>query len=90
MYIKHEEDSNTYINEENSDMIICPYCSKEYEPSYEDTYIGGEPVDCYTENIKYYTCDKCHKKFSMYAYVEWKYCTETIPGEMTIEEFEQL
>jgi uncharacterized CHY-type Zn-finger protein len=85
-----KEDSNIFKNEEDSDVIICPYCGKEYEPSYEDTYIGGEPVDCYTENIKYYTCDKCHKRFSMYAYVEWKYCTETINGEMTQDEHDQL
>lgn len=63
---------------------------QEYEPSYEDTYIGGESVDCYTEDMKTYTCDKCGKKFTMYGYqVGWKYQTETIDGEATDEEIEE-
>lgn len=41
--------SNSYWNYEDDENIICHYCGEEYEPSYEDTYIGGEPVDCYTE-----------------------------------------
>lgn len=59
--------------------------------NYEDTYIGGEPVDCYTEDTETYTCDKCGKKFTMYGYQEgWKYRTETIDGEATDEEIEEL
>ena len=80
-----------YWNEEDDDAIVCPYCGEKYEPSCEDTYIGHEPVDCYTEETQYFTCDKCHKKFSMHGYQSgWKYCTETIDGEMTQEEYEQL
>lgn len=45
----------SYWNEEDSEKIICPYCGEEYEPSYEDTYIGDEPVDCYTEDTNTYT-----------------------------------
>lgn len=26
-------------------MIVCPRCYKEYEPTYEDTWIGDEQVD---------------------------------------------
>ena len=34
--------SSSYWNYEDDENIICPYCGKEYEPSYEDTYIGNE------------------------------------------------
>lgn len=34
--------NNSYWNYENDENIICPYCGQEYEPSYEDTYIGGD------------------------------------------------
>ena len=80
----------SYWNEENSKKIICPYCGEEYEPSYEDTYIGDEPVDCYTEETNTYTCDVCGKKFTMYGYQdEWRYQTETIDGEATEGEVEE-
>ena len=80
-----------YWNEEDDDHIICPYCGNSYEPSYEDTYIGGESVDCFTEDEKEYVCDKCKKKFAMYGYQSgWKYHTETIDGEMTEKEQEEL
>lgn len=47
--------------------------------------------DCYTEEKKTYTCDKCGKKFTMYGYqAGWKYQTETIDGEATDEEVEEL
>lgn len=42
--------SNSYWNYEDDEKIIYPYCGKEYESTYEDTYIGGKPVNCYTEN----------------------------------------
>lgn len=29
--------SNSYWNYEDDENIVCPYCGKEYEPSYEDT-----------------------------------------------------
>lgn len=51
----------TYWNEEDDDCIKCPYCGEEYEPSYEDTYIGHELVNCYTEVEKEYFCDRCKK-----------------------------
>ena len=35
--------NEVYSNSEISQNIVCPYCDKEYEPTYEDTYIGGEP-----------------------------------------------
>ena len=83
--------SNSYWNYEDDENIICPYCEQEYEPSYEETYIGEEPVDCYTEDTKTYTCDKCGKKFTMYGYqAGWKYQTETIDGEATDEEVEEF
>lgn len=83
--------NNSYWNEEDDDTIICPYCGKSYEPSYEDTCIGGELVDCYTEDDQEFVCDKCGKKFTMYGYqTGWKYYTETIDGEMTIEEWEKM
>ena len=82
--------SYSYWNCEDDKNIVCPYCGKEYEPSYEDTYIGGESVDCYTEDTETYTCDRCGKKFTMYGYEEWKYHTATIDGEATDEEIEEL
>lgn len=83
--------SNVYRNSEDSDEIICPYCMERYEPSYEDTYIGGEVVDCYTEQTASYVCDRCHKKFTMYGYRSgWYYRTKTIDGEMTNDEWEEL
>lgn len=83
--------NKSYWNEEDDEAIICPYCGKSYEPSYEDTFIGEEQVDCYTENNQEFVCDKCGKKFTMYGYqAGWKYHTETIDGEMTEEEYEKL
>lgn len=82
--------SKTYWNEENSDLIICPYCGKEYEPMYEETYIGGKEVDCYKEGEQgEFTCDECGKKFRLSAELKWKYITETVDGEMTEEEHEE-
>ena len=79
-----------YCNFEDDHNIICPYCGEVYEPSYEETYIGGEPVDCYTEYTEIYTCDRCGKRFTMYGYQsEWSYHTETIDGQMTEEEHEE-
>ena len=75
-----------YWNYEDDDNIICPYCGEEYTPSYDDTYIGDESVDCYTEDETIYTCDRCGKKFKMNGYTIWKYHTETIDGEVAEEE----
>lgn len=86
-----ESMSSGYWHYEDDENIICPYCGEEYEPSYEDTYIGDDCVDCYTEDTNTYTCDKCGKKFTMYGYqAGWKYRTETIDGEATEEEVENL
>lgn len=84
--------SDSYWNYEDSDEIICPYCGKEYEPSYEDTYIGGEPVECYDDGYKQtFACDKCKKRFTVFPYqAGFNYKTETIDGEMTKEEHENL
>ena len=81
---------SSYWNYEDSDKIICPYCGEEYEPSYEDTFIGGKSVNCYTENEETYTCDECGKKFTMYGYQAWMYYTETIEGQATDDEIEDL
>ena len=62
-----ENMSSSYWNEEDDENIICPYCGKEYEPSYEDTYIGNDCVNCCTEDTNTYTCEKCGKKFTMYG-----------------------
>ena len=72
--------SNWY-NYEYSDKIICPYCAEEYEPTYEDTYIGGELVDCYTECEQEFVCDKCHKRFNLTGEMTWTYYTSTIEEE---------
>lgn len=83
--------SDSYWNYEDDKNIICPYCDEEYEPFYEETCIGGERVNCYTEDTNIYTCDNCGKKFTMYGYrTGWKYRTETIDGEATEEEVEDL
>lgn len=82
--------SEPYWNEEDSENIICPYCGKEYEPSYEETYIGHKCVDCYDEREQEFVCDKCGKMFSVMPYqAGWRYATETIDGEMTQEEWEE-
>ena len=81
--------SNSYWNYEDDEKIICPYCGEEYEPSYEDTFIGDDCVDCYAEDTITYTCDDCGKKFTMYGYRKgWRYHTETLDGEATDEEIE--
>lgn len=82
--------SEPYYNEERSDDIICPYCGETYTPSYDETLIGDRSVDCYTEDTHTYTCDNCGKKFKLTPYFVWKYYTETIDGEMTEEEHENL
>lgn len=79
-----------YWNEENDNEIICPYCGEKYDPSYEDTYIGGKCVDCYAEyETQEVTCDECGKKFTVTPYQrDWQYKTETIDGEMTEVEYD--
>ena len=84
-----DENKDWYWNTEDHDTIICPYCGWEYIPSYEDTYIGDDGVDCFTEDENIYTCDRCGKKFKMSDYTVWRYCTETIDGEATEEEVEE-
>lgn len=83
--------SDWYWNEEDDDMIICPYCGMTVKPSYEDTFIGDTCVNCYTEgDVQTVTCDACDKKFTIEPYQSgWSYKTETIDGEMTEEEWEQ-
>ena len=69
---------SSYWNYEDSDKIICPYCGEEF-------------VNCYTEDKETYTCDECGKKFTMYGYqAGWMYYTETIEGQATDDEIEDL
>jgi len=83
--------SDSYWNEEDDENIICPYCGEKYEPSYEDTFIGDDIANCYTEETQTFTCSECGKKFTMYGYLSgWKYHTETIEGEMTEKEHEKM
>ena len=83
--------SNSYYNTVSyNDNIICPYCGTEYKPSYEDTFIGHDQVDCYTEEEHKYVCDRCGKQFKMWGSLCWEYNTETIDGEMTEEEHDNL
>lgn len=80
-----------YSNWECDVEIICPYCGETYEPTYEETYIGGESVECYEEGEQgKFKCDKCGKKFTLSVEMEWKYTTETVEGEMTEEEYDDL
>ena len=83
-------DAGVYWNSEDDDEIICPYCGEHYIPTYDETIIGGECVDCYTEDTEIYTCDVCRKKFTMHGYqAGWKYVTETIDGEMSQAEHDE-
>ena len=83
-----DNNDQNYWNFEREEKIVCPYCGMTYEPSYEDTYIGNERVDCYTEDTNEYTCERCGKKFTLRPYTEWRYETETIDGQATEEEIE--
>lgn len=76
-----------YVNSEYSESIVCPYCGEEYEPSYEDTFIGDETIDCYEENEQICTCSVCGLKFKLWGEKVWKYNTETIDNEITDEEW---
>ena len=79
-----------YSNWEYDDVIICPYCGERYEPTYDETYIGGKDVECYQEGEQgEYTCDICGKRFILSAEMSWNYTTETIRGEMTEEEHKE-
>lgn len=81
--------SDSYSNWECDDDIICPYCGNKWEPSYEETYIGNEPVECYKEEKQEFTCDECGKRFELRPVLTWEYETETIAGEMTEDEWEE-
>ena len=83
-------DINWYWNYEDDTDIICPYCGKSYEPTYEETYIGDVCVDCYEEyETQEVVCDECGKKFTVTPHMgNWEYKTETIDGEMTEVEYE--
>lgn len=83
-----DNDAENYWNSECDEEIICPYCGMRYKPSYDETYIGGKGVDCYTEDEDEYTCDRCGKRFTLKPYTEWRYETETIYGEATEQEVE--
>ena len=80
----------SFYNYEISENIVCPYWGKIYEPTYEDTYINEQPVDCYCDTIQFFKCDHCNKKFRLECERIWQYTTETIDGEMTEEERENL
>lgn len=77
-------------SEVNKELIVCPYCGKEYTPSFEDTYIGGVRVTCYKEMLQEFTCDNCHKRFRLYSTMTWDYETRTIDGEMSVIEHDQI
>lgn len=82
--------SESYWNQEDDEKIICPYCGRTYEPTYDETYIGDKAADCFTEyETQTFTCDGCGKKFTMTPHMSrWSYETETIDGEMTDDEWE--
>lgn len=82
--------SKWYSNWETGSAIRCPYCGEEWEPTYEETYIGNEPVECYSEEEQECTCDRCLKTFKLKPELTWEYTTETIEGEMTEDEWEEL
>lgn len=79
-----------YTNFETGSDIICPYCGRQYEPAYEGTYIGGVSIDVYEERTQECTCDNCHKRFTVLPQINWNYQTETIDGEMTEDEYDEL
>ena len=80
--------SEWHFNWECDDNIVCPYCGKEYIPTYDETIIGDKCVNCYEEGEQgEFTCDECGKKFRLSAEMKWTYTTETIYGEMTEEEY---
>lgn len=81
---------SNYWNYERDDKIICPYCMAEWESSAEDTYIGGERVHCYEEKIQTVTCDECGKRFTITPILTWTYETETVDGEATKDEIEEM
>ena len=80
---------NWYENTERDCNIICPYCGKEYKPSYEETVIGENTAECYEDGLEQtFVCDECGKKFRMIPSLKWEYETVTVDGEMTEEEHE--
>lgn len=80
----------SYYNFEIGSEITCPYCNAEYTPTYEETIIGDEYVDCYSEGERQvFTCDECNKKFTLIPTLKWEYETYTIEGEMSQEEWEK-
>ena len=80
--------ANWYSDWQCDTDIVCPYCGEIYKPTYEETYIGGEAVDCYKEGEQgEFTCDDCGKRFTLSAEVTWLYTTETIDGECTEDEY---
>jgi hypothetical protein len=82
---------DSYCNEEDDTEIICPYCGEKYTPTYDETIIGDKCVYCYEEEVQTVTCDSCAKKFTIEPYLSgWKYRTETIEGEMTEQEHEDI
>ena len=83
--------SGSYWNLEKNDDIVCPYCGNEYAPTYEETIIGDKLVNCYEDGFHdVFTCDNCKKNFKLTSILKWEYETETIDGEMTQEEWEEL
>ena len=58
--------------------IVCTYCGETYEPTYDDTWIGGKKVDCYTDDSQTVECDNCGKKFNIYGFVSWMYETKEV------------
>lgn len=79
----------SYSNSECGETIICPYCGAEYEPTYEETYIGDTEIDCYEETEQECTCDDCGKRFTVRPVLTWEYETETIKGQMTEADWEE-
>ena len=78
-----------YENIERDTDIVCPYCGETYDTIYGEAYINDESVECFVEVEQKFTCENCGKKFKLMPYIEWKYETKTIDGEMTEEEHDE-
>ena len=72
----------------------CPYYYADEDQVVKQMNTTEEYKGC--RNCKYqpepmHTCDKCGKKFTMYGYQSgWTYYTETIEGQATDDEIEDL
>jgi DNA-directed RNA polymerase subunit RPC12/RpoP len=65
---------------ERTDMVVCPHCGHEMEPSDVDAYIGEDEE----EELE---CGNCDKKFLLSAHCSYTFTTKRLPCDDNMHQY---